>query len=140
MSASVQRAMAVSSGDVPGARGAVEGILIQQVFEAGRRRWEGAARGSTSPLSSPVAPEDGRGSPYSLQWVCRLWSGCSGQGLGNSWTLSWTTCGPSPARPILAAPPSSTPCAAHPLGMPRTLGAAAGSSLTHQGWSQGSLQ
>uniref|UniRef100_A0A8C6AJ46 Autoimmune regulator n=1 Tax=Monodon monoceros TaxID=40151 RepID=A0A8C6AJ46_MONMO len=35
MSASVQRAMAVSSGDVPGARGAVEGILIQQVFEAG---------------------------------------------------------------------------------------------------------
>lgn len=36
MSASVQRAMAVSSGDVPGARGAVEGILIQQVFEAGK--------------------------------------------------------------------------------------------------------
>ncbi|KAJ8793624.1 hypothetical protein J1605_003632 [Eschrichtius robustus] len=35
MSTSVQRAMAVSSGDVPGARGAVEGILIQQVFEAG---------------------------------------------------------------------------------------------------------
>uniref|UniRef100_A0A8C9BWK9 Autoimmune regulator n=1 Tax=Phocoena sinus TaxID=42100 RepID=A0A8C9BWK9_PHOSS len=35
VSASVQRAMAVSSGDVPGARGAVEGILIQQVFEAG---------------------------------------------------------------------------------------------------------
>ncbi|XP_070222911.1 autoimmune regulator isoform X1 [Bos mutus] len=35
MSTSVQRAMAVSSGDVPGARGAVEGILIQQVFESG---------------------------------------------------------------------------------------------------------
>uniref|UniRef100_A0A2I3GRW4 Autoimmune regulator n=1 Tax=Nomascus leucogenys TaxID=61853 RepID=A0A2I3GRW4_NOMLE len=35
MSASVQRAVAVSSGDVPGARGAVEGILIQQVFESG---------------------------------------------------------------------------------------------------------
>ncbi|XP_078214851.1 autoimmune regulator isoform X1 [Callithrix jacchus] len=35
MSASVQRAVTVSSGDVPGARGAVEGILIQQVFESG---------------------------------------------------------------------------------------------------------
>ncbi|KAK1344274.1 hypothetical protein QTO34_014839 [Cnephaeus nilssonii] len=35
MSASVQRAVAVSSGDVPGACGAVEGILIQQVFESG---------------------------------------------------------------------------------------------------------
>uniref|UniRef100_A0A8C2QU09 Autoimmune regulator n=1 Tax=Capra hircus TaxID=9925 RepID=A0A8C2QU09_CAPHI len=35
MSTSVQRAMAVSSRDVPGARGAVEGILIQQVFESG---------------------------------------------------------------------------------------------------------
>ncbi|XP_039714027.1 autoimmune regulator [Pteropus medius] len=35
MSASVQRAVAVSSGDIPGARGAVEGILIQQVFESG---------------------------------------------------------------------------------------------------------
>ncbi|XP_041490877.1 autoimmune regulator isoform X4 [Microtus oregoni] len=35
MSASVQRAVTVSSGDVPGTRGAVEGILIQQVFEAG---------------------------------------------------------------------------------------------------------
>ncbi|KAB0398105.1 hypothetical protein E2I00_019753, partial [Balaenoptera physalus] len=34
MSASVQRAMAVSSGGVPGARGAVEGVLVQQVFEA----------------------------------------------------------------------------------------------------------
>ncbi|XP_037686006.1 LOW QUALITY PROTEIN: autoimmune regulator [Choloepus didactylus] len=35
MSASVQRAVAVSSADAPGARGAVEGILIQQVFESG---------------------------------------------------------------------------------------------------------
>ncbi|KAK2488857.1 hypothetical protein MC885_021586 [Smutsia gigantea] len=35
MSASVQRAVAVSSGDVPGGCGAVEGILIQQVFESG---------------------------------------------------------------------------------------------------------
>ncbi|XP_004697358.1 autoimmune regulator [Echinops telfairi] len=35
MSASVQRAVTMSSGDVPGARGAVEGILIQQVFESG---------------------------------------------------------------------------------------------------------
>ncbi|MEJ1288091.1 autoimmune regulator (autoimmune polyendocrinopathy candidiasis ectodermal dystrophy) [Cricetulus griseus] len=35
MSASVQRAVTVSSGEVPGTRGAVEGILIQQVFEAG---------------------------------------------------------------------------------------------------------
>uniref|UniRef100_A0A8C7AQQ7 Autoimmune regulator n=1 Tax=Neovison vison TaxID=452646 RepID=A0A8C7AQQ7_NEOVI len=35
MSTSVQRAMTVSSGDVPGACGAVEGILIQQVFESG---------------------------------------------------------------------------------------------------------
>ncbi|XP_059138111.1 autoimmune regulator isoform X5 [Peromyscus eremicus] len=35
MSASVQRAVTVSSGDVPGTRGAVEGILIQQVFESG---------------------------------------------------------------------------------------------------------
>ncbi|KAM9695585.1 autoimmune regulator [Trichechus inunguis] len=35
MSASVQRAVAMSSGEVPGARGAVEGILIQQVFESG---------------------------------------------------------------------------------------------------------
>uniref|UniRef100_A0A673T2R7 Autoimmune regulator n=1 Tax=Suricata suricatta TaxID=37032 RepID=A0A673T2R7_SURSU len=35
MSTSVQRAVAVTSGDVPGARGAVEGILIQQVFESG---------------------------------------------------------------------------------------------------------
>uniref|UniRef100_A0A8D1EZ31 Autoimmune regulator n=1 Tax=Sus scrofa TaxID=9823 RepID=A0A8D1EZ31_PIG len=32
MSTSVQRAVAVSSGDVPGAHGALEGILIQQVF------------------------------------------------------------------------------------------------------------
>lgn len=38
MSASVQRAVAVSSGDVPGACGAMEGILIQQVFESGTRR------------------------------------------------------------------------------------------------------
>ncbi|XP_054433528.1 autoimmune regulator [Pteronotus mesoamericanus] len=35
MSASVQRTVAVSSGDAPGACGAVEGILIQQVFESG---------------------------------------------------------------------------------------------------------
>ncbi|XP_042529462.1 LOW QUALITY PROTEIN: autoimmune regulator, partial [Dipodomys spectabilis] len=35
MSTSVQRAVAMSSGDVSGARGAVEGILIQQVFESG---------------------------------------------------------------------------------------------------------
>ncbi|XP_021505390.1 autoimmune regulator isoform X6 [Meriones unguiculatus] len=35
MAASVQRAVTVSSGDVPGTRGAVEGILIQQVFESG---------------------------------------------------------------------------------------------------------
>lgn len=37
MAASVQRAVTVSSGDVPGTRGAVEGILIQQVFESGKR-------------------------------------------------------------------------------------------------------
>lgn len=36
MAASVQRAVTVSSGDVPGTRGAVEGILIQQVFESGK--------------------------------------------------------------------------------------------------------
>uniref|UniRef100_I3N6X9 Autoimmune regulator n=1 Tax=Ictidomys tridecemlineatus TaxID=43179 RepID=I3N6X9_ICTTR len=35
LSASVQRTVAVSSGDVPGAHGAVEGILIQQVFGSG---------------------------------------------------------------------------------------------------------
>ncbi|XP_040842544.1 autoimmune regulator [Ochotona curzoniae] len=35
LSASVQRAVAVSSGDIPGAHGALEGILIQQVFESG---------------------------------------------------------------------------------------------------------
>ncbi|KAM4889458.1 autoimmune regulator [Thomomys bottae] len=35
MSTSVQRAVAMSSGDSSGARGAVEGILIQQVFESG---------------------------------------------------------------------------------------------------------
>ncbi|KAM5281206.1 autoimmune regulator [Ctenodactylus gundi] len=35
MSASVQRTVAVSSGDAPGTRGAVEGILIQQVFGSG---------------------------------------------------------------------------------------------------------
>ncbi|XP_021029660.1 autoimmune regulator isoform X1 [Mus caroli] len=35
MAASVQRAVTVASGDVPGTRGAVEGILIQQVFESG---------------------------------------------------------------------------------------------------------
>lgn len=40
MSASVQRAVTVSSGDVPGTRGAVEGILIQQVFESGK--WVGS--------------------------------------------------------------------------------------------------
>lgn len=45
MSASVQRAVAMSSGDVPGARGAVEGILIQQVFESGRRCWGGGLPG-----------------------------------------------------------------------------------------------
>lgn len=36
MAASVQRAVTVASGDVPGTRGAVEGILIQQVFESGK--------------------------------------------------------------------------------------------------------
>ncbi|KAM4863221.1 LOW QUALITY PROTEIN: autoimmune regulator [Urocitellus parryii] len=35
LSASVQRTVAVSSGDIPGAHGAVEGILIQQVFGSG---------------------------------------------------------------------------------------------------------
>ncbi|XP_028623691.1 autoimmune regulator isoform X8 [Grammomys surdaster] len=35
MAASVQRAVTMSSGDVPGTRGAVEGIVIQQVFESG---------------------------------------------------------------------------------------------------------
>ncbi|MBZ3871431.1 Autoimmune regulator [Sciurus carolinensis] len=35
MSAAVQRTVAVSSGDIPGARGAMEGILIQQVFGSG---------------------------------------------------------------------------------------------------------
>ncbi|XP_051008566.1 autoimmune regulator isoform X2 [Acomys russatus] len=35
MAASVQRAVTVSPGDVPGVRGAVEGILIHQVFESG---------------------------------------------------------------------------------------------------------
>ncbi|XP_042758870.1 autoimmune regulator [Panthera leo] len=34
-STSVQRAVTMSAGDVPGAHGAVEGILIQQVFESG---------------------------------------------------------------------------------------------------------
>ncbi|XP_012586625.1 PREDICTED: autoimmune regulator [Condylura cristata] len=34
VSATVHRAVAVSSEDVPGARGALEGILIQQVFES----------------------------------------------------------------------------------------------------------
>lgn len=53
MSTSVQRAVAVSSGDVPGAHGALEGILIQQVFGSGR---QGTARGSASPLSSVAAP------------------------------------------------------------------------------------
>lgn len=38
MAASVQRAVTVASGDVPGTRGAVEGILIQQVFESGRSK------------------------------------------------------------------------------------------------------
>ena len=41
-STSVQRAVTVSSGDVPGTHGAVEGILIQQVFESGR--WHCQAR------------------------------------------------------------------------------------------------
>uniref|UniRef100_A0A8D2JSI4 Autoimmune regulator n=1 Tax=Sciurus vulgaris TaxID=55149 RepID=A0A8D2JSI4_SCIVU len=36
MSAAVQRTVAVSSGDIPGAHGAMEGILIQQVFGSGR--------------------------------------------------------------------------------------------------------
>lgn len=36
MAASVQRAVTMSSGDVPGTRGAVEGIVIQQVFESGK--------------------------------------------------------------------------------------------------------
>lgn len=36
MATSVQRAVTMSSGDVPGTRGAVEGILIQQVFESGK--------------------------------------------------------------------------------------------------------
>lgn len=57
MSTSVQRAMAVSSRDVPGARGAVEGILIQQVFESGRRHWE----------RLPAHPR-----PHEAPW--RLWS------------------------------------------------------------------
>uniref|UniRef100_F7DZ88 Autoimmune regulator n=2 Tax=Ornithorhynchus anatinus TaxID=9258 RepID=F7DZ88_ORNAN len=35
MSASVQRAVTVSSSDLPGTCGAVEGILIKQVFESG---------------------------------------------------------------------------------------------------------
>uniref|UniRef100_A0A8D0VP65 Autoimmune regulator n=1 Tax=Sus scrofa TaxID=9823 RepID=A0A8D0VP65_PIG len=43
MSTSVQRAVAVSSGDVPGAHGALEGILIQQVFGSGRQGTAGKA-------------------------------------------------------------------------------------------------
>lgn len=47
MAASVQRAVTMSSGDVPGTRGAVEGIVIQQVFESGKcygRRLPGRPR------------------------------------------------------------------------------------------------
>lgn len=57
MSASVQRAVAVSSGDVPGARGAVEGILIQQVFESGRRTDAGST--SPRPWMGRTAPPSG---------------------------------------------------------------------------------
>ena len=98
MSTSVQRAMAVSSGDVPGARGAVEGILIQQVFESGRRHWE----------RLPVHPR-----PHEAPW--RLWSswdmgkaagmpcspsgsavsGGDGLGRGYSWTLRGTSATPA---------------------------------------------
>lgn len=55
MSASVQRAVTVSSGDVPGTRGAVEGILIQQVFEAGK------CMGSCHSVNSFGVPALGRG-------------------------------------------------------------------------------
>lgn len=78
MSASVQRAVAVSAGDVPGGCGAVEGILIQQVFESGRR----AGPLDPHPLSSLVAPEQ-----------LGLWTGqpaapacpASSGGAGGSW-------------------------------------------------------
>ena len=104
MSTSVQRAMAVSSGDVPGARGAVEGILIQQVFESGRWRWE----------RLPAHPH-----PHAAPW--RLWSswdmgeaaglpcspsgsaisGGNGLGRGDPWTLRGTSTTPAlPDTPL----------------------------------------
>lgn len=62
MAASVQRAVTVASGDVPGTRGAVEGILIQQVFESGKCMEAGCQRdpdfkmeGSASRASMAVA-------------------------------------------------------------------------------------
>lgn len=80
MSASVQRAVALSSGDVPGACGAVEGILIQQVFESGRWCWP---LRSTSPLNSLVAPEQTglwTRQPVSPEWFW-LWKGGRHRGL-----------------------------------------------------------
>ncbi|VTJ84317.1 Hypothetical predicted protein [Marmota monax] len=57
MSASVQRTVAVSSGDIPGAHGAVEGILIQQVFGSGRCTGWGEGGNGDPPLCSLVVPE-----------------------------------------------------------------------------------
>lgn len=65
MSASVQRAVAVSSGDVAGARGAVEGILIQQVFESGGHTGWGPAcpwvGGRLCPAFAPCWPQSRQG-------------------------------------------------------------------------------
>lgn len=55
LSASVQRAVAVSSGDIPGAHGALEGILIQQVFESGTLP-QGKGVASRVPSPQPMLP------------------------------------------------------------------------------------
>ncbi|XP_067158296.1 autoimmune regulator [Apteryx mantelli] len=66
VAASVQRAVAVSAGEAPVARGALEGILIQQVFEAGGTRRCGPAGGEPYPPPQRQEP-GGKGKSRSLK-------------------------------------------------------------------------
>lgn len=120
MSTSVQRAVTVSSGDVPGACGAVEGILIQQVFESGR--WMAPPEGPRGGMQAPSihVPPLHLAAPAQVgPWLCYLGRGGMGtegcpQGWGTPGLLqgrqsratSWVTsvCSDGPLR-VLGSPP-----------------------------------
>lgn len=127
MSASVQRAVAVSSGDVPGARGAVEGILIQQVFESGRR----TDAGSTSPRpwmgrTAPPSGSAGSGGRGALR------APPGRRGLVGTWTWGFRWGGspgpcPRPPPPTWLGPSLVT--GSHPQTAPAPCAAGGGGSL-----------